>query len=162
MMGWRDLIVSSKPCEGAPDKPAEGHFVYFVDSVSKYQNKSSLSIEDSARNSTSSNPSTEYTEPPLANVEGDSPIAPIRPGWLVAYRDPQGRLRGGSDERDQGTVAKVTWVHGSWTVWLTNGQALSLSMVRSVGKTNAEGRVITAWTTRDCGYNGENKLSGIS
>lgn len=89
------------------------------------------------------------------------PIAPLQPGWLVAYRDDSYRLRGGCDERDHGTVARLEWVQGSWTVWLTNGEALSLARIRSVGKTDADGQVVSAWTTRDCGYNGEGESSGI-
>ena len=89
----------------------------------------------------------------------DLPLAPLQPGWLVTYRDKDYRLRGGCDERDYGTVAKMTWVQGSWTVWLTNGQALSLSIVRAVGKTDGEGRVVYAWTVRDHGHDGDS--SGI-
>lgn len=153
-MGWRDLIVSSHAREGAPEKPTESHFVDSVYFGSKYNFEySSLSIEDSSRNSIPSKASTEYTEPPASN--DDQPAAPLQPGWLVAYRDKDYRLRGGCDERDHGTVARLEWVHGSWTVWLTNGEALPLARIRSVGKTDATGQVIAAWTTRDCGYDGK-------
>ena len=94
------------------------------------------------------------TVEPLIDPLEAVPTPPLQPGWLVVYRDPQGRLRGGHDERDHGTVAKMTWA-GSWTVRLTCGKTLSLSMVRSVAKTNGAGEVVAAWTVRDHGYNGE-------
>ncbi|MDP3089635.1 MAG: hypothetical protein Q8N04_03085 [Nitrospira sp.] len=92
---------------------------------------------------------------PLRDEEGASPIAPLQPGWLVAYRDETYRLRGGCDERDHGTVQECQWNGTAWTIHLTDGQLLPLSRVLSVGKTNAAGEVIAAWTTRDCGYDGE-------
>lgn len=160
-MGWRDLIVSSKPCTGVPGKPAEGHSVYFVGFVSKYDLERSLSIQDSLQDSTPSKAPTKYTKPTLATDEVTAPIAPLQPGWLVAYSDPQGRLRGGCDERDHGTIAKMTWGHGSWTVCLVSGEALPLARVRSVAKTDNEGRVIAAWTTRDHGFNGDGASSRV-
>ena len=87
-------------------------------------------------------------------VATPQPIPPICPGWLVVYRDRAGRLRGGCDERPHGTVDRLEWTRGAWTVWLTNGEALSLSRVRSVACTTAEGQVVSAWDVLGCGVDG--------
>ncbi len=80
--------------------------------------------------------------PPRPGASLDrSPLPPLHPGWLVVYRDRAGRLRGGDDERDCGTVARLEWVAGSFTVWLTNGESLPLSGVRAVSQINAKGQV---------------------
>jgi len=89
-----------------------------------------------------------------------NPEAPVQPGWLVAYRDKDYRLRGGCDEREHGTVEACEWNGHTWTVILTNGDQLPLVRIVSVGEM-VEGRLVAAWTTRDCGYNGEGKSSGI-
>lgn len=86
------------------------------------------------------------------------PFEPLQPGWLVAYQDQQGRLRGGCDERAAGTVWACEWDRKSWMVMLTNGDRLPLARVRSVGKTDETGRVIAAWTVREHDYDGEGLL----
>ena len=83
------------------------------------------------------------------------PDEPVLPGWLVVYRDRAGRLCGGADDRQRGTVQACTWDGGRWTVTLTNGQRLPLSAVLSVGKTDDAGQVLAAWSTREYGYGGE-------
>jgi len=83
------------------------------------------------------------------------PDEPVLPGWLVCHRDRDGRLRGGCDDRAHGTVAGCTWDGGRWTVTLTNGQRLQLSAVLSVAKTNDAGAVLSAWSVREHGYDGE-------
>lgn len=82
------------------------------------------------------------------------PEAPLRAGWLVAYRDGQGILRGGCEERDYGTVHECRWDGMTWSISLTDGNAIPLSRVVSVGKTDPKGNVIAAWTVRAHGYNG--------
>jgi len=47
------------------------------------------------------------------------PESPLQYGWLIAYRDRQGRLRGGSDERERGTVQECRWDGRGWTIFLT-------------------------------------------
>lgn len=91
-----------------------------------------------------------------------SPEAPIRPGWLVAYRDRHGALVGGSDDRARGTVQECRWEAGRWTVFLTNGQQVPLSQVVGVVKTGATGRIIVAWTVRRHGYDGEQPSSSLT
>lgn len=86
-----------------------------------------------------------------------TPESPLRSGWLVVYRDEQGRLRGGCEERTSGTVECCQWDGATWTVRLTNGYPLALVRVLAVGKTNAEGQLIAAWTVKEYGYDGEGK-----
>ena len=81
-------------------------------------------------------------------------IPPLRPGWLVVYRDQAGHLRGGADDREQGTVRECRWQGSGWVLVLTNGESLSLSTIRAVGQTNEDGRLLAAWTVRDCGLDG--------
>lgn len=87
------------------------------------------------------------------------PESPLQPGWLVAYRDRDGRLRGGCDEREAGTVKECRWEGKEWTVSLTDGQRLPMSIIRSVGQTDSDGKLIAAWTVREHGYDGEGPLS---
>lgn len=82
------------------------------------------------------------------------PTPPLLPGWLVAYRNRQGGLCGGCDDRQHGTVQECRWSGTAWTVHLTDGQQLLLVNIRSVGKTNGEGKLVAAWTVRECGYDG--------
>lgn len=82
------------------------------------------------------------------------PTPPISPGWLVAYRDQQGRLRGGCDERQVGTVKTCEWDGSAWTVRLTNDDTIPLRRIVSVGKTDPAGRILAAWTVRGHGYDG--------
>jgi hypothetical protein len=83
-----------------------------------------------------------------------TPDAPLQPGWLVAYRDRQGRLRGGADERADGTVRGCRWDNGRWAVELMSGEVLPLSIVSAVSKTDASGAILSAWTVREHGYDG--------
>lgn len=87
----------------------------------------------------------------------DLPVEPLQSGWLVCYRDRLGRLAGGCDDRQGGTVQSCTWDGGRWTVLLTNGQSLPLALVRSVAKTDHTGRVLSAWTVREHGCDGEGR-----
>ena len=83
------------------------------------------------------------------------PLAePLRQGWLVCYRDRAGRLAGGCDDRRHGTVKTCAWIGSTWMATLTDGQQLPLSRIVSVGQTDEDGRVVSAWTTREHGYGG--------
>ena len=88
-------------------------------------------------------------------VLGDAtqPIAPIKPGWFVIYPNREGKLCGGFDEREHGTVLECRWEGTGWTVHLTDGQRLSLSIIRGVGKPNGAG-----WTVKEHGYDGEGPI----
>ena len=84
----------------------------------------------------------------------EEPTPPLRPGWLVVYRDQRGALCGGCDDRQHGTVKECRWAGVAWTVHLTDGQQLPLTSIRSVGKTDGEGRLVAAWSVRAHGYDG--------
>lgn len=98
------------------------------------------------------------TAPPHPRVKAvtreTSPTSPLQPGWLVVYRDRQGRLAGGCDDREHGTVAECRWIAGAWTVHLTDGQQLSLSRIRSVAAVDCKGLLYEAWTVAEHGYDG--------
>ena len=83
-----------------------------------------------------------------------TPIAPILPGWLVTYRDYAGRLSGGAEDRAHGTVQTCRWDEGRWTVCLSDGQRVPLSVIRAVAKTDKEGRILAAWDVKRHGYDG--------
>ncbi len=85
------------------------------------------------------------------------PIPPLRPGWLIAYRDRQGLLHGGCDDRNHGTVHECHWTGTTWMIALTNGESLPLGRIVSVGKTDAMGKVVAAWTVKQHGYDGEGR-----
>ena len=91
-----------------------------------------------------------------AVIEVASPTPPLHPGWLVVYRDRRGVLCGGCDDRAHGTVHACRWNEHTWTVWLTDGQQLPLSMVRSVGQTE-DGHLVAAWTVWPHGYDGDGR-----
>jgi hypothetical protein len=84
----------------------------------------------------------------------DGPLAPLR-HWLVSYRNPRGMLCGGCDDRQHGTVEECRWTAGGWTVHLTDGQQLPLTIIRGVTKPDG-----TAWTVREHGYDGEGPVDG--
>lgn len=79
---------------------------------------------------------------------------PLLPGWLVVYRDREYRLRGGCNERGEGTVLTCQWDSHMWTVILTNGHRLPLSSIRSVARTDNKGQLVAAWTVREHGFDG--------
>lgn len=92
---------------------------------------------------------------PLDPVAISGPIPPLQPGWLVVYRDQRGALCGGCDDRQHGTVDACRMDRNGWTLSLTDGQEMPLSVIRSVGQTDEAGQIIAVWTTREHGYDGE-------
>jgi len=54
------------------------------------------------------------------------------------------------DDWQHGTVAKCRWSAGAFTVHLTDGQRLPLSIIRGVTKPDG-----SAWTVQQHGYDGE-------
>jgi hypothetical protein len=89
-----------------------------------------------------------------AVIKEASPIPPLQPGWLVVYRDRHGVPCGGCDDRRHGTIQECQWEGAAWTVHLTDGQRLPLAGIRSVSKTDGEGKIVAAWTVREHGYDG--------
>ena len=111
-----------------------------VDEMGSVSALSPSDIEVSAKNTTSQ--------------PADEPTPPLAPGWLVCYRDGRGILCGGCDDRQHGTVQECRWTGNGWTLWLTDGERLPLSAIRSVGKTDSVGQVVSAWMVREHGYDG--------
>lgn len=105
----------------------------------------------------------ELSTPPVitpdATRQAGTPIAPLQPGWIVAYRDESGKLCGGCEDKGHGTVQECRWDTGRWSVWLTDGQRVPLYSIRSVGKTNLSGRICAAWTVREHAVDGNGKPS---
>lgn len=100
-----------------------------------------------SKSSVQNSPSVETLLPPLVS------------GWIVTYLDQQGALVGGWDERASSTVTQCDWNGKAWVVRLSGGVTIPLMAVRGVGKTNAEGRLVAAWTVRAHGYDGTTKMS---
>jgi hypothetical protein len=92
-------------------------------------------------------------------AKAEEPCPPLLPGWLVAYRHRDGRLRGGCDEREAGTVTACHWDGTGWTVSLSNGDRFPLQRITAVSKTDAQGRVLAAWAVREHGFNGEGPVT---
>jgi hypothetical protein len=93
------------------------------------------------------------TVPEVAS-QAPCPISPIPPGRLITYRGSDGTLCGGDLDRAHGTVAWSEYGSQGWTITLTDGQSVSLSAIRGVARTSADGQVVEAWTTRRHGYDG--------
>jgi hypothetical protein len=72
----------------------------------------------------------------------------------VVYYDPMGKLRGGADEREHGTVKECRWHGSGWTVHLSDGQTIALAAVRCVGQTDEQGALKAAWSVREHGLDG--------
>ena len=98
---------------------------------------------------------------PVAPIAPPAPTWPLPAGWLVMYRDRSGRLRGGSDERQCGTVTACRWDGRAWRVTVRTGTRVPLSRITSVGQTNSEGQVVASWTIREQGHDGEGRDARI-
>jgi hypothetical protein len=98
---------------------------------------------------------------PVNHGQAEVPLAPILSGWLVTYQDRAGKLCGGFEDKAHGTVQACRWEAGRWTVCLTDGQRLSLSTIRAVGQTDKEGRVLSVWTVREHGYDGNGPVRSL-
>jgi hypothetical protein len=84
-----------------------------------------------------------------------APEPPLQTGWFVAYRDRQGRYRGGCDEPQIGTLRACRLDESGWTITFLNRDSIPLSRIISVGKTDSKGEVIAAWTVEAHGYDGQ-------
>ncbi len=178
-MSWRDFIVTSSPLLPGSQTPAKGNIEDFEDiALNKTKKNSSSYREDKSQihnpmegSSISPKPPdlvsscSEVTDRLSVDVADkhetptSSPTPPLQAGWLIAYRDQHGRLRGGCDERDAGTVAACRWDGSGWRLLLTNGETLALGQIVSVTMSDAEGRVLEAWTVRRHGYDGQGPLA---
>lgn len=104
--------------------------------------------------------SAENAPPQITGSLGSEPMPPLQPGWFVVYRDRHGILCGGDVDREHGTVEACRWDGNGWTVHLTEGQRLPLSLIRSVGQTDDAGEIVAAWTVREHGYDGQGPVEG--
>ena len=94
---------------------------------------------------------TAEARPGEAPRSAEGLVLPIQPGWLVAYRGPDGKLRGGCDDREHGTVETGERREAAWTFTLTDGTVLPAKAIVSVAKVATDGQVVAAWTVRDHG-----------
>jgi hypothetical protein len=95
---------------------------------------------------------------PLSASPAATPAFPIYPGWLVAWRDSQGGLHGGDDERECGTVKEARYGAGGWSFTLVDGTEVPAKRIVSVAEVASDGRIIAAWTVRDHGLDGHKKV----
>jgi hypothetical protein len=86
------------------------------------------------------------------------PPTPVRPGWLVAFRDASGRLRGGCKEPEQGTVKEARFIADGWCLTVMDGTVLKARQVVAVTETDSAGRVVAAWQTARFGLTGRHAL----
>jgi hypothetical protein len=136
-MGWRDMIVRSQPAV----HPAKDRERNTVDTPA-----SSLSHAEQKATDTNVVTSVAHHARPL------TPFPPLLPGWFVVYRGPDGRLCGGADDREHGTVQDCPWDGRAFTtVLLTNGHLLPLRAITNVRAGD------TAWNVREHGYDGEGR-----
>lgn len=101
-----------------------------------------------------SSPSPAESRPCVNPPPASGSEIPILPGWLVAYRGPDGKLRGGWEERDHGTIRKGRFSDGGWIFTLTDGTEISVRAIVSVAQVALDGRVVAAWTVREHGLDG--------
>jgi hypothetical protein len=85
------------------------------------------------------------------------PNPPIQPGWLVTYRESDGRLQGGDLDRQHGTVASAEYGSRGWVLTLTDGSSVAFAEIQGVTKTAQDGSVLAAWTVRAHGHDGESR-----
>src|SRR6185295_15603371 len=124
--------------------------------MGKWLDKFSADTQESLPDIPDILPSVSGLSGPHIEVSAEiTPNPPLQPGWLVAYRDRQGVLCGGCDDRQHGTVQACQWDGNGWTLWLTDGKRMPLSFIRSVGQTDDTGQIVAAWTVREHGYGGE-------
>ena len=101
---------------------------------------------------------TDETQP------GDEPCSakemgsPIQPGGLVAYRGPDGKLRGGCDEREHGTIREARLGDTGWVFTVTDGTEIPARAIVSVAEVRPDGRVGAAWTVRHDGLDGNREV----
>lgn len=95
------------------------------------------------------NPSLEPRE-----NDGQKTESPIHPGWLVAYRDRDGRLRGGCDDREHGTVKEGLRSNLGWVFTLTDGSTLTGKQILSVAEVGKDSQVLRAWLVHRHGLDG--------
>lgn len=99
------------------------------------------------------------TAPPLGPIPAvvrppTSISAPIQPGWVITYRDAQGRSQGGADARQDGTVRSCHRIGAQWVVELTTGTRVGEAQIVGVASVSPQGKVLAAWTVQEHGLSG--------
>lgn len=133
MIDWRTLLhapVPSQNSQNPQNGDAEGN---------------SANIANIAR-------STSEQETAATSLAAESPASPLPRHCFVTYTDRLGRLCGGWEERATSTVKRCHGTGQSCEVELSDGRRIPLRSIRAVGQTNEEGRLLAAWTVRDCGF----------
>jgi hypothetical protein len=103
------------------------------------------------------NPPEKAGEAEHQRIDDSAACAPTRcprQTRLVAYRGGDGKLHGGYDDPQHGTVRSRQYGSSGQTFTLTDGAVISAKSVVSVGNVDSEGRVIAAWTVRRWGLDG--------
>lgn len=77
-------------------------------------------------------------------------VSPILPGWTVAYRGSDGRIKGG-------TVKEASFKGDQWSFTLTEGGALRDNQILSVAEIK-DGEWMGSWTVRDWGLDGNRRI----
>ena len=101
--------------------------------------------------------------PPVSEQEEDSQLIEARPhspaqawlaGGLSATRPANfGAAQTSESMEPEGMLGGTGQAGG---LVLTDGEHLPLSSIRAVGQTSEDGRLLAAWTVRECGLNGTN------
>lgn len=123
----------------------------FLDTMREIFQVEGLPTQESAKASSSS-PAISLDE----TAAGASPVPdpPICPGWLIAYRGPEGQLLGGAEDLPAGTVTEAEYLGTGWRFRVATGTWVSLRAIRSVAKTDGHGKVVAAWEVRAHGFDG--------
>lgn len=154
MIDWRTLLKAPADTHNTQNEQyneSAGNFAHIADCAGRER------VKDSAHAPTVHRPRTsEDGAKPVhsASAVNHRPTPPLQLGWLVTYRDRRGILCGGPDDLQRGTVAGMHYGTSGWTVSVADGTRFPLSVVRSVTKTDAHGKVLAGWTVREHGADG--------
>jgi hypothetical protein len=80
----------------------------------------------------------------------EEPRPPLRPGWVVAFKDKHGRI-------DGGTVRGCSSVSGGWSITLSDGRTFRDREILSVGRIE-NGQWLASWTVKVWGLDGDRKV----
>ena len=87
-------------------------------------------------------------------IRAEATHSPIQSGWLVAYHGHDGKLRGGSEDREHGIVRDGRLTETGWVFSVMDGTKIPAKAIVSVAEVAENGRVVAAWTVRKHGLDG--------
>jgi hypothetical protein len=151
-MKWRQYASVANT-----EKGIKIHYFENIEDIALKVDKGNISSHSGPLPSISEAPTTYSKSSAPARTVTHQHAWPLQPGWIVAYRDQFGMLRGGCDEFERAIVMECQFDGVVWKVRLLGGEEVDLRAIRSVAKTDDNGEVIAAWTVRECGYDGEKK-----